>query len=118
VVGSRPRTFRGALSGEKQKMSMTKNSSISAIKIIVIFTTLISGSYAVVIPAFAPTYKTYYILVIGIATSALLGGFIGYKALADEIPLIKIGFGLCYATVTAIFVLALSLFIILNTRGA
>jgi hypothetical protein len=99
-------------------MSTTKNSIISAIKIIVIFTTLISGSYAVVIPAFAPTYKTSYILVIGIATSALLGGYIGYQALTDEIPLIKIGFGLCYALVVAIFVLFLSLFIILNIRGA
>lgn len=99
-------------------MTTTKNSIISAIKIIVIFTTLISGSYAIVIPAFAPTYKTYYILVIGIATSALLGGYTGYQALADEIPLIKIGFGLCYAIVIAIYVLLFSLFIVLNIRGA
>jgi hypothetical protein len=104
--------------GREINMSMTKDSIISAIKIVIIFTALISGAYAVLIPVFAPDYKTYSILVIGVAISALIGGYIGYQVPANDILLIKIGFGFCYAIVTTILVFLFSLFIMLNIRGA
>lgn len=99
-------------------MIATKNSIISAIKVIIIFTFLVSGAYVVLIPIFVPGYKTYSILVIGVAISALLGGYIGYQAPANDTLPIKIGFSFCYAIVTTIFVFLFSLFIMLNIRGA
>ena len=99
-------------------MSTMKNSIISAITVIITSTTLISLAHVIFIPALTPDYKTYYILVAGAAIAALIGGYIGYQAPADDIPLIKIGFSLCYAIVTTSLVFLFSLFIILNIRGA
>jgi hypothetical protein len=99
-------------------MSTTKNSIISAIKVIVISTLLISGAYVIFIPVLAPDYKTYYILAVGLAIAALIGGYIGYQAPENDISIIKIGFGFCYAIVTTTLVFLFSLIIILNIRGA
>lgn len=99
-------------------MSVTTASIISALKIVVIFTVLIGGAYGIVIPLAFPDYKTYSILIIGIAVAALMGGYIGYQIPASNTLLVKIGFGFCYAAVVAILVLLLSLLIILNVRGS
>ncbi|MCU1751981.1 hypothetical protein [Pseudomonas sp. 6D_7.1_Bac1] len=99
-------------------MTATKHNIISAIKVVVIFTILTSGAYVTLIPALNPSYKTSSILVVGVVTSALTNGYVGYQVAADEILPIKIGFSFCYAIVTTILVSLLSLFIILNIRGA
>lgn len=99
-------------------MTATKRNIIAAIKVVVIFTILISGAYVILIPILNPNYKTYSILVVGVVTSALTNGYLGYQVAADDILPIKIGFSFCYAIVTSILVLLLSLFITLNIRGA
>ena len=82
------------------------------------FTVLIGGAYSVVIPVFFSDYKTYSILIVGTTIATLIGGYIGYKASLADTPLIKICVSFLYATVVAITVLLLSLFIILNVRGS
>lgn len=99
-------------------MATAKYNIVSAIKVVVIFTILIGGAYTILIPAFIPNYKTPFILVIGIVTAALINGHTGYQAPTNDILPIKIGFSLCYATVTSFLVCLLSLLIILNIRGA
>lgn len=99
-------------------MNTTKNNIRSAIKVAFIFTTSTSGAYVILIPMFAPDYKTPSILVMGVLTSGLINGYIGYHVAADDILPIKIGFSFCYATTTIFLVLLASLFIILNIRGA
>lgn len=99
-------------------MTTIKKSIIASIIIIATATTLISTLYTIAFPIIAPNYKTYDILVIGIIFSATAGGYVGHKTFADEAFFIKIGFGICYALAVAISALLLSLFIILNIRGA
>ncbi|MFA7242088.1 MAG: hypothetical protein WC091_18390 [Sulfuricellaceae bacterium] len=99
-------------------MSVTTVSVISALKVVAIFTVLIGGAYGIVIPLFIPGYKTYSILIAGIAIAALIGGYIGYQVPVADTLFIKIGFSFCYAIVVAILVLLLSLLIILNVRGS
>ncbi|MGE8154034.1 hypothetical protein ACQKP5_22670 [Pseudomonas vancouverensis] len=99
-------------------MTATKRNIIAAIKVVVIFTFLISGAYAILIPILNPNYKTYSILVVGVVTSALTNGYFGYQVAVDDILPIKIGFSFFHAIVTSILVLLLSLFITLNIRGA
>jgi len=97
---------------------VTTSSIISALKIIAIFTVLIGFIYGAIIPQFFPNYKTYLILVLGIAIAATIGGRIGYQAPATNKILIKVVFCFCYAIVIATLILLLSLFIILNIRGS
>ena len=99
-------------------MSVTTASVISFLKVVAIFTVLIGGAYGIVIPMLIPDYKTYSILIVGIAIAALIGGYIGYQVPTADALLIKISFGFCYAIAVAILVLLLSLFIILNVRGS
>jgi hypothetical protein len=99
-------------------MTATKHNIIAAIKVVVTFTILISYAYVILTPILNPNYKTYSILVVGLVTSALINGYVGYQVAADDILPIKIGFSFCYAIVTSILVFLLSQFIILNTRGA
>lgn len=99
-------------------MSATKDNIRSAIKVAFIFTTLTSGTYAALIPMFAPGYKTSSIFVIGVVTAGLTNGYIGYHVAADDILPIKIGFSFCYAITTTFTVSLASLIIILNIRGA
>jgi hypothetical protein len=99
-------------------MNVTIARAISVLKVVAIFTVLVSGAYGVVIPAFFPAYKTYSILIVGVALAALIGGYIGYQSSDNDALLIKVGFGLCYAIVVAILVFLLSLFILLNVRGS
>lgn len=99
-------------------MTATKHNIISAITVVVIFIVLISGVYTVLIPVLNKNYKTSSILLVGIVTSALANGYVGYQLAADEILPMKIGFSFCYVIVTTVLVSLLSLFIILNIRGA
>lgn len=97
---------------------MTTSSVISALKITAIFTILIGLIYGVIIPQFFPSYKTYLILILGIAIAAIIGGRIGYQAPATNEVFIKVVFCFCYAIVIATLILLVSLFIILNIRGS
>ncbi len=99
-------------------MKMTTASVISVLKVVAIFTVFIAGFYTVVIPVFFPNYKTYSILIVGTAIAALIGGYIGYKAAADDTVFFKIFIGSCYAATGAVLVLLLSLLVILNVRGS
>ncbi len=99
-------------------MGVTMASVISVLKVVAIFTMLIGGAYGIVIPLLSPDYKTYSVLIAGIAIAALVAGRIGYQVPVADTLLIKIAFGFCYATVAAILVLLLSLLIILNVRGS
>lgn len=86
--------------------------------IVVIFTILIGGAYGFIIPTFFSDYKTYSILIIGIAVAALLAGYIGYQILANSTLLLKISIGISCAVAAAILVSFLALFIIINVRGS
>lgn len=90
----------------------------SALIVIVISCVLTAGIYAFVIPAFFPGYKTYLVLVAGIAIAALGCGYIGYQYFAGHTVAAKVGIGVCFAAVGAISVLVSSLFVILNVRGS
>lgn len=102
----------------KIDVSVTTNSILSLLTVVVVFTALIGGVYGFAIPAFFADYKTYSILIIGVGTAALFGGYIGYQILTDGTLLSKIGIGIGCATVVAILVTFLSLLIILNVRGS
>lgn len=102
----------------KINMNVTTNNILSLITGVAVFTALIGGVYGFVIPAFFADYKTYSILIIGIGTAALFGGYIGYQILTDGALLSKIVLGICCATVVAILVAFLSLLIILNVSGS
>ena len=99
-------------------MSVTTASVISVLKVVAVVTVLIGGAYGIVIPLFIPDYKTYSILIVGIAIAALFGGYIGFQIPTADVLLIKMSLGFCYAIATAIPVLLLSLLIILNVRGS
>ena len=102
----------------KIDVNVTTNNILSLATVVVVFTALIGGVYGFVIPAFFADYKTYSILIIGVGTAALFGGYIGYQVLTDGTLLSKIGIGIGCATVVAILVTFLSLLIILNVRGS
>ena len=99
-------------------MNVITGSIVSMLIVVAIFTGLIGGAYCIVIPIFFPTYKTAWILIFGIAIAALIGGYIGYQVPTGDTTLVKIGYGLCYATVVVLLVAYLSLYIILNVRGS
>ena len=99
-------------------MSVTTTSIFSLIKIVGIFTALISVVYVLVIPMFFANYKTYSILIAGIASAGLYGGYIGYQIPTTNTLLARFGFSFCFAAVVAILVAFLSLLIILNVRGS
>ena len=104
--------------GRTVKLNAIIGSIVSVLIVVAIFTGLIGGAYCIVIPMFFPTYKTALILIFGIAMAALIGGYISYQVSTGDTTLVKIGYGLCYATVVVLLVAYLSLFIILNVRGS
>ena len=99
-------------------MSVTTSDIFPLIKIVAVFTAVIGGLYGFVIPAFFPDYKTYSILIIGVGTAALFGGYIGYQFPTTDVLWTKVGIGFGCAIMVAILVTFLSLLIILNVRGS
>lgn len=97
---------------------MSKYSVVLVLIVVVVFTALIGGAYGIVIPAFWPDYKTPTILIVGVATAALFGGYICYQIPFGDTLLVKIVFGLIGAVVVAVLVLFLSLAIIVKVRGS
>lgn len=97
---------------------MTKNCIISILIVVVVFTTLISGAYVIVIPALLPDYKTPLILIAGVIAAALFGGYFCYQDSLDDTLLVKIIFGLCGAAVVAVLVYFLSLAVIVKIHGS
>lgn len=91
---------------------------IKLLVIIVVFVVIIAAIYVWILPSFLQGYKTYSFLVIGAIGSAALGGYSCYKATnaltSYAARLIMSSFA---GVIVAALVVALSLFIILNTRG-
>ena len=92
-------------------MSSTRENIVLTLKVITIFVTLISGIYLIFIPTFTPNYSANTVLLTGVAAAALAGAYIGYQAANEESWLIKLVIALCYAAITTVLVLCLSLFI-------
>ena len=90
----------------------------SALAVIVTACVFTAGIYAFVIPTFFPSYKTYLVLIAGIAIATFGCGYIGYQHSIGGTFLVKVGIGVCFAAVGAISVLLTSLFVILNVRGS
>ena len=83
----------------------------------VVFGVLIGVTYAFILPAFFPGYKTVWIGIVGVSIAMLIGGYFGYHALtADKRP-IKISVSCGCAALVAFSVIVVSWFIIANTRG-
>lgn len=92
-------------------MSSTRENIVLTLKVITIFVTLISGIYLIFIPQFTPGYSANTVLLSGVATAALAGAYIGYQAASHESLIIKLVVAVCYAAITTVLVLCLSLFI-------
>ena len=99
-------------------MKVLSPSFISALFVVSAVCVFTAGIYAYVIPTFFPAYKSYLILIVGIAITAFGTGYIGYQHSTDEGLLLRIGIGVCFAAVGAISVLLTSLLVILNTLGS
>jgi hypothetical protein len=85
--------------------------------VVAVFGALTGSVYAFLLPAFFPGYKTQWILISGVLTASLFGGYIGFRS-ADGGGLPgKIGVTFAFAALTALLVTFLSLFIVLNIRG-
>lgn len=92
---------------------------IKLLGIIVVFVVIIAAIYVWILPTFWHGYKTYSFLVIGTAGSAVLGGYCCYKAtnalMSCAARYVISSFA---GVIVAALVVAFSLFIILNVRGA
>lgn len=91
-------------------MNSTRDSMVLTLKIIAIFVILISSAHLVLIPLLAPGMRSGRILIAGAAAAALFGASIGYRAV-DDMLLVKLGLSACYAAITTLLVLLLSVFI-------
>lgn len=91
-------------------MNSTRDSMVLTLKIIAIFVILISSTHLVLIPLLAPGMRSGCILIAGAAAAALFGASIGYRAV-DDMLLVKLGLSACYAAITTLLVLLLSVFI-------
>lgn len=99
-------------------MSMSKQNMISVLIVVAVFTGLICGAYGIVIPAFWPNYKTPTVLILGVVTAALFGGYFSYHIPTDDTLFVKVVFGLCGAVAVALLVFFLSLAVIVKVRGS
>ena len=97
---------------------MTVSSEVSALAVAAIFGIVIGVVYAFFLPAFFPGYRTGWILNLGVLLATAIGGYIGFYTSPVSATPVRITLGFCYASVMAIIVYFLSLFIILNVRGS
>jgi hypothetical protein len=85
--------------------------------VVAAFGTLTGSAYAFLFPALFPGYRTSWILILGVLTASLFGGYIGFRS-ANGVRLPgKIGVSVAFAALVALLVTFLSLFITLNIRG-
>jgi len=91
---------------------------IKLMQVIILFTTIISGIYAILIPTFFPNYRTYSILILGMVLSAGVGGYLCQRQLLSQSMVFQYSISLIGALGVAAVVLFLSLLIIVNVRGS
>jgi len=94
-------------------MNSTRESMVLTLKVIAIFVILISSTHLVLIPLLAPGFTSGTVLIAGVVGAALIGAWIGYRAV-DDMLLVKLGLSACYAAITTLLVLLLSVFIMLH----
>ena len=98
-------------------VNLTSLRVLYVLSIAVVFGVLVGVTYAFIIPAICPGYKTAWIWIVGISIAMLISGYIGYHTpTADKLP-IKISTCCGYAALTGFVVIALSWLIIANTIG-
>jgi hypothetical protein len=97
---------------------MNVRSGILVLVVAIIFSVLTGAVYAFVAPALLTVYESGWILYLGVLVATLIGGYIGYHVPTATTFLGRIILGFCYASVMAILVFFLTLFIIVNTRSS
>jgi hypothetical protein len=85
---------------------------------IALFSATVGAFYAILVPHIWPAYKTYFVLVAGVAAATITGGYLSLRATANSPLLTRILLTLGGAVGVGVLVLLVALFIILNTRGA
>jgi len=85
--------------------------------VVVVFGVLTGSAYAFLLPALFPGYRTYLILIFGVFSASLVGGYIGFRGADGGVLRFRIGVSVAYAALVALLVTYLSLFIIVNIRG-
>jgi hypothetical protein len=98
-------------------MSTTALKVLSVAIVVVVFGVLVGVTYAFILPAFFPGYRTMWIGIVGVSIATLIGGYIGYHVpTADKLPT-RISASCVAAAFVAFSVIVLSWFILANTRG-
>ncbi|HEY1256469.1 MAG TPA: hypothetical protein VGF01_16960 [Terracidiphilus sp.] len=85
--------------------------------VVVVFGVLIGVTYAFILPAFFPGYRTMWIGIVGVSIATLIGGYIGYHVPTADKLLTRISACCVAAAFVAFSIIVLSWFILANTRG-